>query len=158
MIFYGQLYGVDCRIARLANLYATVQNISEDQGVASILIDRIINAHTIHVWSNGETIRDHLHIDDVVFGLVATVRAQAVKTSYIFNLGSGRELFVNALISQPSLLAGRRTKVINDPARKFDIPFEALKISSARAELGWHPQVDLSEGLSRTFGLLSMYY
>jgi UDP-glucose 4-epimerase len=109
-------------------------------------------------WSNGETIRDYLHIDDVVFGLPPTLRAQPVKTSYIFNLGSGRELFVNALISQPSLLARRRTKVINDHARKFDIPFEALKISSARAEQGWYPQVDLSEGPSRTFGLLPMYF
>ena len=130
-IFYRQIYGVDCRITRLANFYATVKNFSEDQSATSILIDRILNAHTIHMWSNGETIRDSLHIDEIIFGLLAKVRARPVKTSCKSNLGSGYGLPIDTLISQLSLLVGRRTVVTYDPARKFDIPLSVLKISSA---------------------------
>lgn len=153
--FYRQLYGVDCRIARLANPYGLGQNISKGQGAVSIFIDRIINTKAIHVWGDGETIRDYLHIDDVVCGLLAIARADPVKNSCVFNLGSGHGLSINALIFQLSQLTGRKVEVIYDPARKFDVPVSVLDISRAREELGWHPQVDLSTGLSRMFGYLS---
>ena len=83
------------------------------------------------MWSNGETIRDSLHIDKVMFGLLAKVRAHPVKTSCKSNLGSGHGLPIDTLISKLSLLAGRMTEVIYDSASKFDIPFSVLRISSA---------------------------
>lgn len=156
--FYRQLYGLDCRIARLANPYGPGQNIAKGQGAVSIFMDRILRSQPLHVWGDGEAIRDYIHIDDAVRGLLAIARASTTATSWIFNLGSGRGLSVNALISHLRSISDLKVDVRYDSARKFDVPTSVLDISRARIELDWQPEIDFHTGLRRTFELALTQY
>lgn len=149
--FYRQLYDVDCRISRLANHYSFGQKISIGKDAVSIFIARIVNAQAIYMWGDGETIRDCLHMDDVVCGLSGVARAEPGKSSCAFNLRSDHRLSINVLISQLSQLTGRKVELVHDPARKFDVPARVPDTSRAREELGRHRQVDISTGLNLTF-------
>lgn len=149
--FYRQLYGVDCRIARLANPYGPGQNIAKGQGAVSIFLDRIRRKQPIKVWGNGETIRDYIYIDDAVRGLLAVANRDAASTSSTFNLGSGHGLSLNALISHLQTLVGWKLDVRYEAARNFDVPTSVLDISLARIELGWQPEVEFHVGIRRTF-------
>jgi UDP-glucose 4-epimerase len=152
--FYRQLYGLDCRIARLSNPYGPGQNIAKGQGAVTIFMDRILRNQPLHVWGDGETIRDYIHIDDAVRGLLAVARASSTTaTSWIFNLGSGRGLSINALISHLKTISDAKVDVRYDTARKFDVPTSVLDISRARIELDWQPEIDFHTGLRRTFEL-----
>lgn len=123
-------------------------------------MDRIIRNQPLYVWGDGETIRDYIHIDDVVSGLLAIAQAsRSAAASWIFNLGSGRGLSINALISHLKTISDAKLDVRYDTARKFDVPTSVLDISRARIELDWHPEIDFHTGLRRTFELaLAQHY
>jgi len=151
--FYRQLYGLDCRIARLANPYGPGQNISKGQGAVSIFLDRILRKESIKIWGDGETIRDYIFIDDAVNGLLAITEIENPSLTWIFNIGSGHGTSLNALITHLQQLVDWQLKVDYLPGRGFDVPTSVLDISRARAELDWHPHIDLGVGLKRTFDL-----
>lgn len=148
--FYRQLYGLDCRIARLANPYGPGQGIAKGQGAVGIFMDLMMRRQPLHVWGDGETTRDYIYIDDAVRGLLSIANAE-FPTSSTFNLGSGHALSLNALIAHLQSFVDWKVEVKHEPPRGFDVPISVLDISRARIELNWSPRIAVQFGLRRTF-------
>ncbi|CAN7353588.1 NAD-dependent epimerase/dehydratase family protein [Variovorax paradoxus] len=154
--FYRQLYGLDCRIARLANPYGPGQNIAKGQGAISIFLDRIFQKEPIKIWGDGETVRDYIFIDDAVNGLLAVAETECTPSNWTFNIGSGHGTSLNILIAHLQELVDWQLEVDYLPGRGFDVPISVLDISRARTELDWQPHVGLSVGLKRTFDVIAI--
>ncbi len=68
----------------------------------------------------------------------------------VFNVACGRKVTLNELVGELRELIGADAEAIYAPARAGDVTHSLADLSSAAAELGYEPEVDLREGLTRT--------
>src|SRR5262249_2846967 len=104
----------------------------------------------ITVYGDGEQTRDFVYVGDLASVIVAALRTQA---SGVFQLGSGRETSVNALLKAMSKAVGEdlSKRVDYQPVRKGEITRTYCDISLARKEIGFSPDTDLAIGLAATW-------
>ena len=146
---YRSLYGLDCRIARIANPYGAGQDISRGLGSATTFLYNALTERPITIWGTGEVVRDFVHIADVARGLV-TLASAPRNDEYVFNIGSGAGTSLNDIISILEAKLGRTLKVAQFKSRAFDVPINVLDISRIRAVFGWSPALSFSQGIDRT--------
>jgi len=147
---YRSLYGVDCRIARIANPYGAGQNPRRGLGAVTTFAFNALHGRPIAIWGDGETIRDYVHVSDIAEGLLALASAPALGSEFAFNLGSGTGVSLNQIVAELELQLGRPVPVSRGEARSFDIPVSVLAVGLARRRLGWRPRLSFEEGLAQT--------
>jgi len=144
---FHQLYGVDGIVLRVANPYGERQRMEASQGVVPVFLGRALRGEALEIWGDGSTIRDFLHISDVVAALLATARYTG--SCRTFNVGSGLGLSLRQLVELLEQELARPLAVTYQPGRGFDVPTNVLCIEQARRCLGWEPRVAVAEGLRR---------
>ena len=144
---YGQLYGLDGLVLRVANPYGERQRLDATQGVVPVFLGKALRGDPLQIWGDGSTVRDFLHISDVVAALLAAARYEGEEC--LFNVGSGEGLSLNQLVDLLGTELKRPLAVEYLPARGFDVPTNVLCIERAQRCLGWSPQVPVAEGLHR---------
>jgi len=152
---YRAMYGLDCRIARIANPYGAGQNLTRLQGAATTFCAKALHGEPISIWGDGEVVRDYLYIGDVAEALVALAAARRSDAHYIFNLGSGVGRSLNEIVREIEAQTGRRLEVTRTEKRAFDVPRSILSIDLLERVVGWRPRVDFSEGIRRTLADLA---
>ena len=146
---FHQLHGLDYTILRIANPYGERQKISGMQGAVAVFSGRIKNRQPIEIWGDGSVARDYLYIADLVQAVLkACIRTLPVK---LFNIGRGKPLSLNDLVSLLLEVSGRTVPVVYKEARSCDSPVNFLDCGLALKYLDWQPQVDLKTGLQRTW-------
>jgi UDP-glucose 4-epimerase len=151
---YRAMHGIDCRIARVANPYGAGQNLSHGQGAVTTFIHRALNRQPITIWGDGEVIRDYIFIKDVAKFLVMLATAPP-NPEFIFNVGSGAGLSLNAIVDALEVMLGRKLEVTRSVARSIDVPVSVLSIERATKVIGWSPTTPFPEGISRTLDDMS---
>lgn len=89
-----------------------------------------------------------IYISDLVAAL--TLSLNYTGTHRIFNIGSGEGKSVNEIIEFIEAMIGKNVRKLYKPFRPFDVRKSILDISLAKIELGWHPEVELAEGIQRS--------
>jgi len=148
---YRDLYGVDARIARLANPFGAGQSPDKYQGVASTIAFRALADQGVEIWGSGNAVRDFIHVADAIAGLLALADARtlSVEVLPIYNIGSGHGASINEIIAIVEQHTGRSIKITRKADRAFDVPTSVLDISKAKADLGWSPRFDIGSGIER---------
>jgi len=144
---YRQLHGLDGLVLRVANPYGERQRLDATQGVVPVFLGKALRGEPLQIWGDGSTVRDFLHISDVVAALLAAARYAGEER--LFNVGSGEGLSLNQLVGLLGSELQRPLAVEYLPARGFDVPTNVLCIERAQRCLGWSPQVPVAEGLHR---------
>jgi UDP-glucose 4-epimerase len=147
---YRNLYGLDCRIARIANPFGAGQDARRGQGAVTTFLNHALAGQPITIWGDGEVVRDYIHIADAAAGLVALARAPHREDRMVFNIASGHGESLNGIIAELRTRLGRPLEVHYEPGRGFDVPISILDVTLAREMLGWSPQLSFAEGVSRT--------
>jgi UDP-glucose 4-epimerase len=147
---YRAVYGLDCRVARMANAFGAGQNLIKGLGAVTTFIHRAIRNEPIVIWGDGENIRDFIHVSDVAAGLVAIASAPRREDRWTFNIGSGHGVSLKGILVELEFLLGHQIDVKYEIGRKFDIPISVLDISLIRETLGWQPILSFSEGVAKT--------
>jgi UDP-glucose 4-epimerase len=146
-LFY-KMYGLDYAIARISNPYGAWQRPNLGQGVIANFIDKIRNKEPIEIWGNGKTVRDYIHVDDLMAGVISLI-TYAGKYK-LFNIGSGK----GASLIEVSEIIGNIFSCEPDiqflEGRAVDIEKNILSIKRAMSELGWSPKIDLPSGIKNT--------
>lgn len=150
MGYYRALYGLDCRVGRVANPFGAGQDVGRGQGAATVFLHRALANQPIEIWGDGEVIRDYIHIADAAAGLVRLAGAPRTDHAWIFNLASGHGVSLNGIIAELEARLERRLHVVRQPGRVFDVPVSVLDVSLARDVLGWAPRLSFAEGIART--------
>jgi UDP-glucose 4-epimerase len=147
---YRSVYGLDCRVARLANPYGAGQDLARGQGAVTTFLHRALTGRPIDIWGDGEIVRDYIHISDAAAGLVAVACAPQTDGPWIFNIASGQGVSLNGIVAVVEARIGRTLEVRHEPGRPFDVPISVLDVTLARSVLGWSPRLSFQEGIART--------
>jgi UDP-glucose 4-epimerase len=151
---YRAMYGMDCRIARIANPYGAGQDLARGQGAVTTFLHHALTNKPITIWGDGSVVRDYVHIADVAQALV-TLATVARQDQFIFNVGSGVGISLNEIITELEARLGRRLAVTRTETRPFDVPVSVLSLDRTEACLGWRPSLSFSEGVGRTLADLA---
>jgi nucleoside-diphosphate-sugar epimerase len=97
--------------------------------------------------------RDWVHVDDVVSACLLAAAADALPPGQVLNVGTGVQTANEELVALAEQVTGRsiRTSPGAHPGRSWDTSSWVCDSARARQLLGWRPEVDLREGLARTW-------
>ncbi|MDD4279678.1 SDR family NAD(P)-dependent oxidoreductase [Candidatus Sumerlaeota bacterium] len=104
--------------------------------------------------------RDLNFVTDTVQGFLKIAQTPGIE-GQTFNVGSGIEISIGDLADQIIKILGNDIPIIFDASRIRPTPSEVNRLladaSQATKVLGWKPQVNLPEGLSRTIDYINQH-
>lgn len=136
---------------RPSNLYGPGQRERPGFGIIPAAMGALARGDALQIWGDGSTGRDYLYVDDFMRLLLAAIDAPADCGFRVFNAGSGRITSLNRLLELLESASGRTLQRLYSPARSVDAPAVCLKATRAREVFDWIPEVELTEGLGRTW-------
>ena len=149
--------GMHAMVLRAGNPYGPYQRPGRGQGLVANLILRRLSGQPIEIWGDGSTMRDYLHVDDLVRAMLAGALYEGPHR--VMNVGSGIGRSVNEVVASVDEVLGLRgAEVRHLPNRPADVPRNVLDVSRIRAEMGWIPRVGWLEGLRQTADWLHRTY
>ncbi len=156
LICYGQLYGLEAVALRYSNVYGPRQDPHGEAGVVAIFGNRVRTGKPLTIYGDGNQTRDYVYVTDVARANVlaadaALPAADGTVDARAFNIGTGVETSVTALARAMIAAAGVDVRIDHAAARAGELLASALTAAKAERLLGWKPQVDLAEGLRRTY-------
>jgi UDP-glucose 4-epimerase len=132
---------------RYGNVYGPRQDPNGEAGVIAIFTGRILKGEPIRVDWDGEQQKDYVYVGDVAR---ANLLALEKGDGEIVNIGTGVGTSVNALHRAITTAVGRTVEVLKAPKRPGDVYCCVFAIEKAKAALGWQPQTQLAEGITKT--------
>ena len=100
--------------------------------------------------SNGQQLRDFIHVDDVVSAILKTLISKNVK-GQVLNIGSGKPRKIKNIIeSIKKSLKGGKPQYGKIKLRKDEILKIYSKISKAKKKINWIPKISFKKGLAST--------
>jgi len=145
--FHGA-YGMDAVVVRFSNAYGPRS--AHKGNVIPLFIRRIRAGKELVLYGDGSQTRDFVFCEDLARGLVAAATTPGVG-GQIFQLASGVETSLARLIELIGETAGETPRVRRESPRQGEIERNYSLIDKARTVLGYSPQVELREGLQRTW-------
>lgn len=139
---------LDPVIIRPSNPYGPGQPARSIQGAVAVFLGKALAGEGIQIWGDGETVRDYIYIDDLID---LSLRAVDSGRNAVFNAGSGSGVSLNELCNFIRSVTGSALSVQYQPARAFDVREIVLDVARARENLGWLPQVEIHDGIRRTW-------
>lgn len=146
---YHEIFGLNYIIFRFANVYGERQGDGGEGGVISIFAKRIAEDQDITIFGDGKQTRDFIYAGDIACGVYKALLTENVNC--IYNLSSQKETSLLDLVQLFSTIAGRKIKPSFAQAREGDIYRSVLCHENAEKYLEWKPEIELSEGLRRTY-------
>ena len=134
---------IDSTILRLFNVYGS----NSTSGVIVNFKENIQNNKPLTIFGDGKAIRDFVHVDDVIHGIVLSISSK----SGIFNIASGTGTSINDLAKLFIHLSEKKSEIVFKPARDDEIIHSVADISLAQKKLGFFPQISLNDGLKTIF-------
>lgn len=142
---YARAEGVSVRIARLFNTYGPRLR-AEDGRVVSNLLTQALEGRPMSVYGDGTQTRSFGYVDDTVDGLIRLLDSDVEAP---VNLGTPTEFSVLELVDAVRMVTGTVADVVHLELPIDDPTQRQPDITRARDLLGWEPQVNLLDGLSR---------
>jgi GDP-L-fucose synthase len=151
---YRRQYGKSVISVMPANLYGPRDNFDPE---ASHVIPGMIGkfhhaletgAAAVPLWGTGSPLREWLYVEDLADALFLLL--EKYDGEEILNIGSGEETTIRELAERVAEVVGYSGRLEWDTTKPDGTPRKALE-SSRLFALGWRPQVQLREGLQRTY-------
>jgi dTDP-glucose 4,6-dehydratase len=143
---YHRVHRVDTRIVRIFNTYGSRMRLTDGRAIPTF-IRQALAGLPLTVYGDGSQTRSFTYISDLVAGIWKLMNAPVNDP---VNLGNPREMTLLELAKQILRLSGSRSRIIFGPLPVDDPKIRQPDIGRARQLLGWEPQVDVEEGLTRT--------
>ena len=150
---YRKQYGYKWISLMPTNLYGPNDNFDlESSHVLPALINRFVTAvdsgmDKVTLWGSGQVLREFLHVDDLAQAVITAGKKYDGESH--LNIGSGKDLTIQALAELISKQAGFNGKINWDRDKPDGTPRKVLDISRIRS-LGWEPKISLNDGITQT--------
>ncbi|MCO5051138.1 MAG: GDP-L-fucose synthase [Verrucomicrobiae bacterium] len=151
---YRRQYGRDFIVAMPTNMYGINDNFDlENAHVLPALIRRfheakVAKAPTVTCWGTGNVKREFLFSDDLA--RACRFLMETYSDEQMINIGYGSDVTIRELAETIQRVVGFTGGITWDAAKPDGTP-RKLMDSSRLLKLGWKPQVNLEEGLRRTY-------
>jgi len=165
--YYRLVHGIRYVVLRYANVYGPRQDPKGEAGVVAICCERIRRRQQLIIYGDGEQTRDYVYVGDVAranelalrylredrprMGANGNGRRQP---DFLFNIGTGLETSVNALVAMLLETADADCPISHQPARAGEQLRSVIDPSLAKQVLGWEAVTPLAEGLLQTLAWL----
>lgn len=113
---------------------------------------RVLNGLPPIIRGSGESLRDYIHVDDIVVGFINAAEYGWGKTGVeILRLGASSPTSVKEIVD----LILKETKRIDlvpiyEDLLKGEIPNQHIFDKASQRKIEWYPKIDLEQGLART--------
>lgn len=136
-------------ILRPSNAYGPGQDLRRGFGFVRTVLEHARSGSPLEIWGDGEAVRDFVFVEDVAEAIALAIGNPADNGTY--NVGSGQGYTLNEVLTLAKRITGMKINTQHKPAREGDVRGVVLDVSRIRATLGWQPQINLEEGLKRTW-------
>ena len=143
---FSKLFDLNCISLRLFNVYGSGQ--SSEAGVIKKFLKNISDETPLEIFGDGAQTRDFVHISDVIQAFYCAIKNIEAKRGEIYNIGSGTATSINELASLLISSKKKEPHVIHKPALEGEIKDSKADISLAKNDIGYSPQMSLSDGLT----------
>jgi UDP-glucose 4-epimerase len=147
LLGWNRIHGTTHVPLRFANVYGPRQDAGLEGGVVAIFLERMARGEDTTIYGDGSQSRDFAYVDDVIAAMLATVG----KAGGPYNIGTGEDTTVLQLHDACARIASVDGEPRFDEARLGDVQRSVLDVALAERELGWRAQVQLDDGLQRTW-------
>ena len=134
---------------RVANAYGPRQNLTKNQGVIGIWLQRILQGQPIEIWGDGTVVRDYIYVEDVAQLVAQHLTHTQPSTAY--NVGSGQGYSLNEILAACTQVSGTAPTVHYLKGRAFDVPINILSTKKIQEALHWQPNIGLEAGIQKTW-------
>jgi len=133
-------------IVRLFNVYGPGQR---NDFVIPMIINQFLNNKKLQL-NNLDSSRDFIFIDDVINALIKIGESE---NSEIYNVGTGKETTIKEIIEILKKITQMNIKqeILKKRGLKNTVRRSVADISKIQKEIGWHPSVDINDGLLKTW-------
>ena len=146
LLAFSKLFGLNCTSLRLFNVYGNGQ--SSEAGVIRKFLKNISKDEPIEIFGDGVQSRDFVHVSDVIQAFYCAIKNIEAKRGNIYNIGSGKATSINELAALLLSCKGKDLQLIHKPALEGEIKDSKADISLAENDIGYSPQMSLSDGLA----------
>lgn len=147
---FAREYGLETVCLRFFNVFGPRQD--PDSPYAAVIpqfIQEFESGRGVTILGDGEQTRDFVFVEDVVQAcLLAMESKKAIGES--INIASGRSVSILELAGILQGFYPEAPEVQFGAPREGDVRFSQADITKAREALGYHPKIELEEGLRRT--------
>jgi UDP-glucose 4-epimerase len=147
LLMNNKLFGMRNIILRIANPYGMGQTSLSGVGVITTFAERMLAKQTIHIWGNGEIVRDYVEVSDVSRAFSLALEQKDHIDFPVFNIGSGKGFSITQIIQMLQDCIQEEPKIEFFPQRDFDNPHNVLDISKASRELCYSPIIRPETGI-----------
>jgi dTDP-glucose 4,6-dehydratase len=145
MAYYRQ-QGLNTCIARIFNTYGPRMRPNDGRAIPTFL-SQATAEEPLTVFGDGSQTRSFCYVDDLIRGLVALAESDIHDP---VNIGNPNELSLVDMARLVIELTGSSSDLIFEPLPIDDPQIRQPDITRARELLGWEPEIELRDGLTRT--------
>jgi UDP-glucose 4-epimerase len=138
-------------VLRPSNLYGPGQETARGFAIVPTLFERARDGQPFQIWGDGLAVRDYCYIDDLVDAVRLALERPMSQRFALYNVASGSTASVVELIAACERVSGRPIATEFKPARQVDVLHVSPNSAAIRSALDWKPQIDLAEGLARSW-------
>ena len=147
-------FGKDYVSLMPTNLYGTHDNF--DLNSSHVLPAMIRKFHeaklnnnaAVTLWGSGTPMREFLFVDDMAQSVVFALENKL--PDYLYNVGTGEDLTIKELAETIQKIIGHQGEIIWDETKPDGTPRKLMDVSKMHS-LGWKHQVNLEQGITRTY-------
>ncbi len=147
-------YGKDFVSLMPTNLYGTHDNFDlETSHVLPAMIRKFheakINGNKpVTLWGSGTPMREFLFVNDMAASVVFAL--ENVLPEHLYNIGTGVDITIKQLAETIQKAVGHTGEIVWDNSKPDGTPRKLMDVSKMHA-LGWKHQVELQEGIEKTY-------
>ncbi len=143
---FANSYDLNCISLRFFNAYGINQSI-QYAGVITKFMDKIENNKPLEIYGDGSNTRDFVSVDDMVESIKMAILNINGKKGNVYNIASGKAIAIKDLAKMMILISGKNLSIKYHAPKKGDIKHSRTSILLAKKELGYHPRINLKDGL-----------
>ena len=106
------------------------------------------NHAPVNLWGSGTPLREFLFVDDLAQAVVFALENNLPE--HLYNVGTGEDLSIKQLAETIQRIVGHQGEIVWDASKPDGTPRKLMDISKMHA-LGWKHQVQLEQGIQRTY-------
>ena len=147
-VAYNRRYDLGVRSIRIFNTYGPRMR-PDDGRVVPTFVTQALRGDDLTVYGDGQQTRSFCYVDDLIRGLMMLMRTD--ETEYdVYNIGKQNERTIKELAEEVIKVTNTSSEIVYEPLPEDDPSRRQPDITRAKEDLGWEPDVSLSEGLEKT--------
>ena len=152
---FSELYNLETVVLRYFNVFGPNQDPCSDySGVISKFTELMLKGQTPIINGDGQQTRDFVYVEDVAAANILAATSEKVGAGEVINIGRGKAISINELVSVINKLINIEIKPHYGPARQGDVRHSLANIQKARNLLGYEPRTSFQKGLGLTLSWL----